>query len=1185
MTTPTSDIPAFPTTAPASDIPPFPGDEPAAPPPAKPFVGPPNPPPQVGTMPWVREQAQYAGKNLLSVADMIGSIPAGVVGTAADIGFRARGAALGESHKQASQEGNVAFQVAMEKYGSPFSKLLSLAGLGKEEGGPPGAVDSLMTKATNLLGKGGEWVEEKTGGAVNKEDVQSLTNWLMSLGGAKGLKAGVEKMAKAMPDAVAKGVARTPEAEAREQQLAAQQSDDPQAPAKMADAHVEAAAAAKTRLLEGKPLVLDPRTGELSEAVSEPGKPLPKPTSRETALEKVAGGRAFDMTAEERIAYQGFQKEPLPQPLVDESGKILDQKRFDEVRRLSGGPVSNQRGATILPFRGPKTLEETERLYEQTFQRYADGGYKDKELQQQAWDLGMQAAELRAKATAAEPAKGLGEVFPGFTVIPKGTEIYATHGLKYTEPVKVRVIGSKPVKVGDKLYNLPVAEFPDGSTRTVMKGDVQEVYRPRSLPGQSGSVDPAVAARLAAIGLGAWAGAYFSDKDQVQGAILGGAAALGATLLPAKAAVKNLTMLAKADDRIRINDLADAHEKYTTLAAHDVWALQQQIEDLVPKEADRAAITHAMEAGPAEVAKLSPLQQKAAQIARDYFDGVGQVASLEGILKSAREDYVTHIWDWSGNKGLFQKWMDSRAGAQGMGTHNRYAEERSIPTIAEGKKQGLTPVTEDISRIMGIYGNSMSRSIANSVFTRALRNETIPGTNQHVVLPADQAPHSYVSINNPNLVGLRVHPDIAPSLKMLYETSSPGAAMKTLMGISDTLKRISVSVSLFHAKALTDAMIGGSKNPVAALMRLPGIIRGTDQFLQELRKGSASIWVQRAAEGGLKYSLEGAGTEDAGAGFYGAMTSLQKTLDAAIPGAGLPIKGFEALNHGVDTLMWARLHAGMKLNMFAEKYQQLMDNSAAAAAKGKGVALTEEQAARIAASYTNDLFGGLNWRRVAEDATTRFGRELGQATLNPGSRRVLQLLAFAPDWTVSTTRAAVQAFGKPDFINPKTLAGLHQQYLIRSAMYYLVVGDAINYSMSGHHLWQNKDPTVLDMDPKGDRHMQWSKHTMEPAHWLTKPGQQAINKLGILPREAIEQGLDVEYLSAKGRMPPMKSRLGHLAKNVAPIAVQQGSEGSGASVVSGFAGVPIYGKTAEEKRAAKEEARRERNRQHKRKPQ
>jgi hypothetical protein len=320
--------------------------------------------------------------------------------------------------------------------------------------------------------------------------------------------------------------------------------------------------------------------------------------------------------------------------------------------------------------------------------------------------------------------------------------------------------------------------------------------------------------------------------------------------------------------------------------------------------------------------------------------------------------------------------------------------------------------------------------------------------------------------------------------------------------------------------------------------------------------------------------------EDAGNSFYSAMTSVQEGLGKMIPHAGLPVKGLIEVNKKLDTYMWARLHAGMKLNVFADKLQELTDNAAKKMQKDPTKALTSDQAARIAASYTNDLFGGLNWRRVAEDSKSYLGRQLGQAMLNPGARRVLGIMMFAPDWTISTTRAAVKAFGgKPDFLRPTTLAGLHQQYLIRAAMYYLVVGDAINYTMSGHHLWDNKDPTVLDMDPKGERHMQWSKHTMEPVHWLTKPAQQAINKLGMIPREATEQALKVDYLSAKGRMAPMKERLPHLTKNFLPISAQQADQGGAGSMFAGFAGVPIYGKTAEQKKKDREEQRRKKERE------
>ena len=1020
-----SSIPPFPDEGggSASNIPPFPDE--AAPSPKPPSLGTKpgatftiqHPLPERAERPEAKDlilrELTDIPKSLLSLADMVGSIPASLVGTAADAGFRVKGMLDGDSHRWVSREGQIAAQTAMEVYGNPFSKLLHLAGIGKD--GEMSTVDGVMDRATKLLEKGGDWLDKHTDGAVNSDDTKSIVDAAMAVAGGKGLEVGVRKLARGkFTDATLAGAKLNAEALERIQRMKVQKSPDPTAPAKVAEAKVgvaQEAVEAKTRLQEGKTLEFDPIKQTFSERV-EPGMELPKPTSLESGLEKAANGKLFDLTAEERIALKGLKDAPLERPIVDESGKIL---------------------------------------------------------------------------------RGGGKLNP-----------------------------------------------------------------------EAGAVDPKLLARMAAVGLGAWAGYQYSDDHDFESAVLGAAGGF----LGAKYAGKAVEVAKKAfgpDTRIKINEIPDAYEKYTEMEGVEVWAEQKKIEKLVPDEKRLEAITHAIEAK--DLSQLSPKERQAAKIATDYLTRKGGEAQLSGVLHSGLEDYVPHVWDWSKNKGLFEKWMGSRGGSGGMSGKSGFAKERTIPTIAEGKAAGLTPLTENISHLIGIYGNSMSRSIGNSVLLKALRQDVDPATGKSLVMPAEAAPHSYVSLNNASMRGLAVHPDIAPSLKMLYDTSSPGAAMKIIAGLSDTTKRTAVSFSLFHAKALTDALIAGSSNPAKALAHLPGFIAGTDAYLQELLKGSASPLVERALEGGLMFALEGegAGVADAGEGFYGAMTAVQQGMDSLIPHGGLPIKAIVEMNHKVDTLMWSRLHAGMKLMTFAEKYQLLLDN----AAKKKGSTLSPDQASRIAASYTNDLFGGLNWRRVAEDARTRFGRELGQATLNPGARRILSIMAFAPDWTLSTTRAMAQAFGKPDFLRPTTLAGLHQQYLLRAATYYLLVGEAINYTMSGHHLWDNKDPTVLDMDEKGERHMQWSKHTMEPLHWVMKPGQQALNKLGMIPKELASQTLGVEYLSAKGRMPPMKGRVSHLAKNFVPIGVQNASTGGVGAGVASFAGVPIYGKTGAEKKAEK----------------
>jgi hypothetical protein len=108
------------------------------------------------------------------------------------------------------------------------------------------------------------------------------------------------------------------------------------------------------------------------------------------------------------------------------------------------------------------------------------------------------------------------------------------------------------------------------------------------------------------------------------------------------------------------------------------------------------------------------------------------------------------------------------------------------------------------------------------------------------------------------------------------------------------------------------------------------------------------------------------------------------------------------------------------------------------------------------------------------------------------------------------------------------------------------------------------------------RKMQWSKHTMEAVHWITKPGQQALNKLGFVPREIANQLMGTEYLSTSGHAPRMQSRVGHVFKSLSPISVGQAFESGRGSGIAGFLGFPIYGRTYGEQETIKEIRRLER---------
>jgi len=78
--------------------------------------------------------------------------------------------------------------------------------------------------------------------------------------------------------------------------------------------------------------------------------------------------------------------------------------------------------------------------------------------------------------------------------------------------------------------------------------------------------------------------------------------------------------------------------------------------------------------------------------------------------------------------------------------------------------------------------------------------------------------------------------------------------------------------------------------------------------------------------------------------------------------------------------------------------------------------------------------------------------------------------------------------------------------------------DAIQYSVNGKHLWENRDehgnvdPTAIRL--QDGTKIYGAKHLFETLHWVMQPNQVMLSKLGYLPSELVEQGLNKDFLLA-----------------------------------------------------------------------
>ncbi len=759
---------------------------------------------------------------------------------------------------------------------------------------------------------------------------------------------------------------------------------------------------------------------------------------------------------------------------------------------------------------------------------------------------------------------------------------------------------------------------------------------------EAGKADVKTLAITAATAGGAALGAYMAEPDhKLIGALKGAGYGIGAAVVGANFKPKALVDIIKAAQdsapMIRINDLVGQMTSQTKYAKVAARQLAVSIVKRVPDAARRTAIYEYLEGE--RGTKLSAAETAVANEVRQYLDGIGNAAKDAGVIGNLIHDYVTRI---------YHSPLAATSGRVVVGegtTATPFGKNRGYKTRAEAEAAGYTLVTSDIARVVEMYSDSANRAIGGKQLVNTLR--LLKADDHALVEKTKSAPDNYVFIEHPGLRGFKVHPDIAPDLKFVFDQANLGSIVAGLEAINNTQKRLGVSLSLFHATALEHALLGGMsilKSPAVGVKAfgqsfLPTVF-GESVVMKMLDSGGLHDTVKRAIDSGLEFSIDRIKPmieeENPGA-MYSVAAKTSQFLDNTIPGAGkYTVGAMLKLNHMFDNAMWGRFHATLKMQTFLDKASELSRNNAREVSAGRSPLLAATEIDKAAASFTNDLYGGLNYYKIGAEMESRWARELTMQTFSPTGRLAMRMVLFAPDWTISTTRAFVKGFGPRALVGaaggvvgsqldtdtslskivggvlvgtaamvggqmaglkgahgsgirgalPEELGGraanlvdLHRQYFLRSAFIYSTIIDALNVQYSGHHFWENKDPTRLDL---GDgRTVQASKHFMEPMHWLVDPKKQAMGKGSFLVKEGMSQLTDSEYWSPKGA-PRMGStprdqdvslptRIGHAARQFAPISAQGFTQGNPQSALGGMLGVGIYGKTREEKARAKAE--------------
>jgi hypothetical protein len=114
--------------------------------------------------------------------------------------------------------------------------------------------------------------------------------------------------------------------------------------------------------------------------------------------------------------------------------------------------------------------------------------------------------------------------------------------------------------------------------------------------------------------------------------------------------------------------------------------------------------------------KLTPEQIKVAERLREFYRDMLVTLQNAGLVDHGVENYVSQIWV----KQNPVTGKDQNPAGPRLVTDLKYAKERTFGSYFEGEQLGYVPVTKDISKLMALYSNSVSKVIATREFIKDL---------------------------------------------------------------------------------------------------------------------------------------------------------------------------------------------------------------------------------------------------------------------------------------------------------------------------------------------------------------------------------------------------------------------------------------------------------------------------------
>lgn len=431
----------------------------------------------------------------------------------------------------------------------------------------------------------------------------------------------------------------------------------------------------------------------------------------------------------------------------------------------------------------------------------------------------------------------------------------------------------------------------------------------------------------------------------------------------------------------------------------------------------------------------------------DYFNKKHEELSAAGVKLGFRENYLPQLWENPAD--------DVFAVSKRLGLKPTFTLERVLENYQAGLKEGLMPKYKNIGELMGWYEGRANKAIADRQFFDHLRE-----TKQ--ILPEGKAPSEWAYIN----------PDHFPVQK--FKTARGEHVTKNYKAPPDVAKAINNYLGEGHEAfkwfgdkaAVTKNIVLSSGVPGTAINAHGFNISARNVMANGVIKGgldAAKYLINTGSDNFIGRAIEKVAPWESARKFFD--ENLRDAADAAHHGLTVTTEDHIIGEKGsAHLLREPKTKPGKLANSVFNKFlkgqgkywEDPLFQNVIPALKVKhwrgladdlvkqGVEVTE--AKRVAATSTNEIYGGINWEAMQRS------RDL---------QNLMRGIVLAPDWFETQYRIGKgMANTLRDPTNPR---GLIYKRTAAHLIAAYVAADVMNYAINDKHMWENETGHALDI--------------------------------------------------------------------------------------------------------------------------